>query len=90
MAVTGVLDMYPIVPFISKCWERQANYFESKRLISIGVRKYIMRDLMEYMEDKRAIQGVGFPSSRKHQRAKPYLNIYPFAGSVTQSSWDAI
>ena len=76
LAATGLLDMIAIV----LAGKRKPTESQPKRLL--GARKNMLRDLIDYTQDKYGNVVNGFTLARKASMSKANLETYPCDGSV--------
>eukprot|EP00904_Undaria_pinnatifida_P011236 jgi/Undpi1/7242/HiC_scaffold_22.g09715.m1 len=85
LAATGLLDMITIV----LAGKNKPTASQLKR--PLGSRKHMVRDLIEYMQDKDGSLVCGFCLARRKASVnETNLNTYPSDGSVPQELLDAV
>ena len=83
LAATGLLDMFTIV----LAGKNKSTASQLKRLV--GARKHMVRDLIEYIQDKDGSLVNGFCLARKASVGKTNLDTYSSDGSAPQELLDA-
>lgn len=84
LATTGLLDMFTIV------LAGRSKPLASQLKRSLGARKHMVRDLVEYMQDKEGSLVDGFSLARQASVSKANLDTHPSDGSVLQELLDAV